>query len=69
MNRLDGTVIWFNNAKGFGFIKPDNGDTDVFVHYSQIDAEGFKGLKEKERVTFTIGEGPKGRQAEAVRAE
>lgn len=68
MTRLDGVVIWFNNAKGFGFIKPDNGDTDVFVHYSQIECDGFKALTTKDRVSFTIGTGPRGRQAEAVRA-
>ncbi len=60
-----GTVKWFNDAKGFGFIKQDNGP-DVFVHYSQILGEGFKTLEEGQAVEFEIKEGPKGLLAEKV---
>ena len=55
----EGTVKWFNSAKGFGFIEQENG-TDIFVHYSAIDAEGFKTLKEGDNVSFMIEEGEKG---------
>jgi len=60
-----GTVKWFNDAKGFGFIKQDNGP-DVFVHYTQILGEGFKTLEEGQAVEFEIKEGPKGLLAEKV---
>ena len=60
-----GTVKWFNDAKGFGFIKQDNGP-DVFVHYTQILGEGFKTLEEGQTVEFEIKEGPKGLLAEKV---
>ena len=61
-----GTVKWFNNTKGYGFITADDG-TDVFVHHSDIQGEGFKSLDEGEAVTFEITEGPKGPKAANVR--
>jgi CspA family cold shock protein len=61
-----GTVKWFNDAKGFGFIAPENGGDDVFVHFSAISASGFRSLKEGQRVTFEVVEGPKGAQAAGV---
>lgn len=61
-----GTVKWFNSEKGFGFITPDGGGADVFVHYSEIQGRGFRTLEENQRVEFTIGEGTKGPQATAV---
>ena len=63
-----GTVKWFNGEKGFGFIAQDSGGPDVFVHYSQIEGNGFKSLEEQQRVEFEIGQGQKGPQAQAVRA-
>ncbi|SES11275.1 cold-shock DNA-binding protein family [Lentzea xinjiangensis] len=63
-----GIVKWFNGEKGFGFIAQDGGGPDVFVHYSQIQGNGFKSLEEKQRVEFEIGQGQKGPQAQAVRA-
>lgn len=62
-----GTVKWFNAEKGYGFITVDEGGTDVFVHWSAIDMEGYRALDEGQRVQFEIGEGQKGPQAEAVR--
>ncbi|MBV2182647.1 cold-shock protein [Castellaniella sp. MT123] len=58
-----GTVKWFNDAKGFGFITPDNGGEDLFAHFSSIQMNGFKTLKEGQKVAFNIGQGPKGKQA------
>jgi len=62
-----GTVKWFNDAKGYGFIARDAGE-DVFVHYSAVEGEGFRTLREDERVEFAVEQGPKGLQATQVRA-
>ena len=62
-NKQTGTVKWFNDAKGFGFITPDGGGEDLFAHFSSIQMNGFKTLKEGQRVTFEIAQGPKGQQA------
>jgi CspA family cold shock protein len=62
-----GTVKWFNADKGFGFIAPDDGSADVFVHFSAIQAEGYRSLQENQRVEFTVGQGQRGPQAEQVR--
>jgi CspA family cold shock protein len=62
-----GTVKWFNSEKGFGFIAPDDGGPDVFVHYSEIDASGFRTLEENQSVTFEVTQGTKGPQASGVR--
>jgi cold shock protein len=63
-----GTVKWFNESKGFGFITQDNGGADVFVHFSAIQGSGFKTLAEGQRVSFDIQQGPKGPQASNVAA-
>ncbi|MER7210206.1 cold-shock protein [Streptosporangium sp. NPDC000239] len=63
----EGTVKWFNAEKGFGFIAPDDGSADVFVHYSAIDSRGYRSLEENQRVSFVITQGQKGLQAEQVR--
>ena len=63
---MKGTVKWFNDEKGYGFIKPDGGGKDVFVHHSAIQMEGFRTLAEGQRVSFEIEQGPKGDQAASV---
>ncbi len=62
----EGTVKWFSNEKGYGFIEHDGGD-DVFVHFSEIDQEGYKTLEQGQKVSFEVKEGPKGPQAGGVR--
>ncbi|MBZ4422934.1 cold-shock protein [Myxococcus sp. RHSTA-1-4] len=62
-----GTVKWFNDAKGFGFIVQDGGGEDVFVHHTAINMDGFRTLQEGQKVEFEVGRGPKGLQAQNVR--
>jgi CspA family cold shock protein len=64
--RTTGTVKWFSRVKGYGFIQPDGGDKDVFVHYSAITGEGYRNLDEGQRVEFVIEDTPKGPQAVQV---
>jgi cold shock protein len=67
-NRTHGTVKWFSRVKGYGFIEPENGDKDVFVHYSAILGDGYRNLEEGQRVEFSIEETGKGPQAVQVQA-
>jgi len=63
-----GTVKWFNNAKGYGFISPDGGGNDVFAHFSAICMEGYKTLKQGQKVQFELVDGPRGSQATKIEA-
>jgi CspA family cold shock protein len=63
---ITGIVKWFNNAKGYGFVKADNRDEDVFVHFSVIEMDGYRTLREGQRVEFEITQGPKGLHAARV---
>ncbi len=63
-----GTVKWFNETKGFGFISPDGGGEDLFAHFSAIQSSGFKTLKENQKVSFEVVQGPKGKQASNIRS-
>lgn len=65
---INGTVKWFSSEKGFGFIVPDEGGPDVFVHYSAIDGSGFRSLEENQQVSYEVSQGDKGPQADFVRA-
>jgi CspA family cold shock protein len=65
----NGTVKWFNDSKGFGFITPDEGGEDLFAHFSAIQSSGFKSLQENQRVSFEVTTGPKGKQASNIRPE
>lgn len=62
-----GVVKWFNDVKGFGFITPDDGGEELFAHFSAIEMKGFKSLKEGQKVTFEVVEGPKGKQATHIK--
>lgn len=63
-----GTVKWFNEAKGFGFISPEDGGEDLFAHFSAIQGQGFKTLRENQKVSFDVTAGPKGKQAANIRS-
>jgi CspA family cold shock protein len=67
MSTQTGIVKWFNESKGFGFIKPDNGGEDLFAHFSQIEAKGFRTLAENQRVQFEVTQGQKGPQASRIK--
>ncbi|MGI4848189.1 MAG: cold-shock protein [Janthinobacterium lividum] len=62
-----GTVKWFNDSKGFGFVTPEDGGEDLFAHFSAIEMDGFKTLKEGQKVEFEVTQGPKGKQASKIR--
>ena len=64
-----GTVKWFNETKGFGFITPDGGGADLFAHFSEIQGSGFKTLKEGQKVSFEVSQGPKGKQASNIQPQ
>ena len=63
-----GTVKWFNDSKGFGFVTPDDGGDDLFAHFSAINMDGFKTLTEGQKITFDVTEGQKGKQASNIQA-
>ncbi len=67
-NMATGTVKWFNDSKGFGFITPDDGGEDLFAHFSAIQMNGFKTLKEGQKVQFEVTQGPKGKQVSNIQA-
>ena len=67
-DRHSGTVKWFNDAKGYGFVTPDDGGEDLFAHFSAIQMNGFKTLKEGQKVSFEVTQGPKGKQASNIQA-
>jgi CspA family cold shock protein len=67
-NRMDGTVKWFSRVKGYGFIAPDDGGKEIFVHFSGIEGEGYRNLEEGQKVTYVVEDTPKGPQAVSVRA-
>lgn len=64
--KIEGTVKWFNDQKGYGFISREDGASDVFVHFSAIEGGGFRSLQEGQRVSFSVKDGPKGPQADEV---
>ncbi|HFD32158.1 MAG TPA: cold-shock protein [Gammaproteobacteria bacterium] len=66
---VTGTVKWFNESKGFGFISPSDGSSDVFVHFSAIQSDGFRSLNEGQSVSYNVENGPKGPQASEVRVD
>jgi CspA family cold shock protein len=68
MSTQTGTVKWFNDSKGFGFITPDKGGEDLFAHFSEIQSNGFKTLAENQRVQFEVTQGKKGLQASKIQA-
>ena len=66
MSKQRGTVKWFDDKKGYGFITPENGGKDLFVHFSSIQGEGYKSIAEGQAVQFVVGQGPKGEHASEV---
>ena len=67
-DRMTGTVKWFSRVKGYGFIAPEDGGKEIFVHFSGIEGEGYRNLEEGQKVTYTVEDTPKGPQAVSVRA-